>query len=173
MRTKKFIKSLKKIDWKSIGIGILLATIILSTLNLCVFPELTKSELRRLQEAINACPYSCSEAKENLFDCSNMASMLLDWLEQKYGYESWIVIFSKIDRSPGHCLVMALGHLIEPTTKTERRSLEGGQSRIEGELIFYEPNLADGTYSNNIRIISGAQRLTYGSIEEWQYPKRW
>jgi len=170
---KRLVRNLKAIDWKSICIGILLGTILLTVLNLAVFPEITKSELRRLQEAVDACPYSCSEYSENLFDCSNMASMMLDWLEQKYAYESWILIFSKVDLSPGHCLVMSLGHLIEPTTKTVRRSLQGGQNRIEGNLIFYEPDLTDGTYSNSIKIISDLQRFSYPPIEEWQYPKRW
>lgn len=157
-KSRKFIKEIRKIDWKSCLIGIILSFFVLLSFNLFIVPEITKSPFRRLQDAIDACPYSCSEYQAGIFDCSNMANMLDDWLEQKYGYETYIVSWRSVNVIEGHAMVIADGIFIEPTTK-----------RIC--LTFRTELYAD--LSTSVTIIDDAERLPYYSVEEWGYPKRW
>lgn len=102
-------------------------------------------------------PKKRNEYEENIFDCSNMANMLDDWLEL-HGYESWIIRWTKVDFSNGHAMVLVNGQLIEPTTKTVRVSLF---------------DVADGTYSRNVEIIDEPTQLDVYIESEWWYPKRW
>lgn len=154
---------LEKVNWKTIGLSIFLNVIILFSLSCIILPVMNKSWEQRLQEAILACPYSITEYRENVFDCSNMANMLDDWLEEKYGYETYIMIFQG-ENGVGHTLVVANGRFIEPTSKS---------------LIF---TFRKETYSNllafGIIMIDDVERLIdfYGEslwMQEWSYPKRW
>jgi len=118
----------------------------------------------RLARDIRDCPYSPEEYQEGIFDCSNMANMLDDWLEMK-GHESWIVHWRKLDGSAGHAMVLVNGKLVEPTRKI----------LIESLIYFNgEPYMVDGTYSNMVTIIDEPSQLGSGYIEsEWIYPERW
>lgn len=161
----------QKIDWKSCVVGIILSTLVLIALNLFVIPE-PKSSLKKMQDDVMSCPYFITEYQANIFDCSNMANMLDKWLESK-GYESWILIFSKINPlEGGHAIIMVYGQLFEPTTKTFR-TLIGGIPIMMGDTMFYPPNLADGTYSNQITIVDDPTQLPFYQESEWSYPKRW
>lgn len=163
---------MSKIDWKSCAIGIILSFLVLMAFNLFVVPALNKSSLRRLQDDVSSCPYTSTEYQANIFDCSNMANMLDNWLESK-GYESWILIFSKINPlESGHSIIMANGQLFEPTTKT-LRILIGGIPIMIGDTMFYPPNLTDGTYSNRVTIVDNPTQLPFYEESEWNYPKRW
>lgn len=150
----------EKVDLKMFGLAILLVLILTIGFNVFLIPMMTyKDSLLELERKINECPYSIEEYEENVFDCSNMASMLDDWLEL-YGYESWIVIWKKIDASPGHAMLLVNGHLVEPTTKMLRSSLMDMASEQK--------------YSNQPMIIDEPFQLNFAYTEtEWSYPKRW
>ena len=154
----KFSKEIRKVDWKSCFIGIILSVLILLTFNLIILPEVNKTWDRQLQDAINACPYSPEEYQINVFDCSNMANMLDDWLEQKYGYETYIVVWRSVDGVSGHAMVIANGRFIEPTTKM---------------IVYTFRTELYADLSTSVTIIDDAERLPNYSLEEWGYPKRW
>jgi len=149
-----------KINLKMFGLAILIVVIATIGLNVFFIPMTTYREyLPEFKRIINECPYSIEEYKKDVFDCSNMASMLDDWLEL-HGYESWIVIWNTIDGSSGHAMLLVNGHLVEPTTKTLRLGLM--------DMTF------EGKYSNQPTIIDEPSQLGFTYSEtEWNYPKRW
>lgn len=153
---RKVFRVLKGINWKSCMLGIALGAMILLTFNLTLLPS--KDELRRLQDAINNCPYSPLEYKRGTFDCSNMANMLDDWLEQKYGYETYIASWRNINFVEGHAMVIANGVFIEPTTKSIC-------------FTFNTPLYED--LSTSVTIVEDAEQLPSYSTQEWGYPSRW
>lgn len=157
-RLKRIFKEIRKIDWKSCAIGIILSFLVLITFNLFIVPELNKSPLRRLQDAIDLCPYLTSEYQAGIFDCSNMANMLDDWLEQKYGYETCIVSWRSVNIIEGHAMVIVNGQFIEPTTK---RLCSSFRTELYKDL------------SISVTIINDAERLPNYDLQEWGYPKRW
>lgn len=159
-KMKKFFKGIRQIDWKSCVMGIILSIMILLAFNFLILPELNKSPFRRLQDAIDSCPYITAEYQANVFDCSNMAQMLDDWLEEKYGYESWMVEWRKMNPlESGHVMLLVNGQLVEPTRKS-----------ILGTLLHLAE---EEDWSNQVTIFDEATQLPYYIESEWSYPKKW
>lgn len=83
------------------------------------------SEKQILQLDIDKAPYNISEYQENIFDCSNMAALLHDWLETqtqtKWNVEVWYGCESPSCRE-GHEWLEVIGNesnfTIEVTSKT-------------------------------------------------------
>ncbi|HMB46443.1 MAG TPA: hypothetical protein VKL21_11550 [Candidatus Methanoperedens sp.] len=83
------------------------------------------SEKQILQLDIDNAPYNISEYQENIFDCSNMAALLHDWLETqtqtKWNVEVWYGCESPSCRE-GHEWLEVIGNVsnftIEVTSKT-------------------------------------------------------
>ncbi len=88
-------------------------------------PPAILSEKQILQLDIDNAPYKISEYQENIFDCSNMAALLHDWLETqtqtKWNVEVWYGCESPSCRE-GHEWLEVIGNesnfTIEVTSKT-------------------------------------------------------
>jgi len=115
-----------------------------------------------LEQAITSCPYSRSEYEKDVFDCSNMANMMDDWLEEEYGYETFIVSWRSVDIIGGHAMVIVNGRFVEPTTKS---------------IVWTFRTELYANLSTSVTIIDDAERLpNYGTedwLREWSYPDRW
>ncbi len=72
----------------------------------------TLSEKQKLQLDIDNAPYNTSEYQEDIFDCSNMAALLHDWLETqtqtKWNVEVWFGCESQSCRE-GHEWLEVIG----------------------------------------------------------------
>ena len=105
----------------------------------------------QLIKDVKACPYNISEYERGVFDCSNMAKMLYDFLTEK-GYRCYIVAVWNNSWSIGHALLFVGGYAIEPTTK---------------DFAWW--------YYNGIFKIDKMEYLNEEELRgrEWIYPKRW
>lgn len=153
-----------KINWNTtlmIGVAILLAVLVSVSLNLLIVTPFVNSNdyLTKLRTIIQECPYSVDEYEEGVFDCSNMANMMDDWLEH-HGYECWIVRWRKANPlEAGHAMVLVNGQLVETTRKS---------------ICFSLSDMVRGEYSRMVEIIDEPEQLGDSYIaSEWWYPKRW
>lgn len=65
---------------------------------------------------VRACPYNVSEYVRGLFDCSNMAAMLYDWLTER-GHKCCVVYIENRTYNIKHNFIFVDGYAVEPTTK--------------------------------------------------------
>lgn len=104
-----------------------------------------------LIEDVKACPYDVSEYERNVFDCSNMAKMLYDYLTEK-GYNCVVVAVWNNSLNIAHAFLFVDGYAIEPTAK-------------DFAWWFYYKSFK----IDKMEYLDG-ERL-YGRA--WEYPKRW
>lgn len=128
------------------------------------------TERQKLQSDIDNAPYNTGEFQENVFDCSNMAALLHDWLEtqtqSKWNVEVWFGCESPSCRE-GHEWLKVIGnesnYTVEVTTK-EIVDLLGNTNKNYTEY-----------YSYYNRHYSSLPKGSGGFIDpkENTYPKRW
>jgi len=102
-------------------------------------------------EDVKSCPYNISEYIPHIFDCSNMAKMLYDWLTLK-GHHCVIVYVENYTYGIRHNFLFVDGYVIEPTTK-------------DWAWWYYQ----EWFKIDKIVYLDG--RRVWGA--EWWYPKRW
>lgn len=128
------------------------------------------SEKQKLQLDIDNAPYNTSEFKENIFDCSNMAALLHDWLETqtqtKWNVEVWFGCESPSCRE-GHEWLEVIGKESNYTVEvTLKKIVDHFENSNEGYREHY-------SYYN--RHYSSLPKGSGGFIDakENTYPKRW
>ncbi len=130
----------------------------------------TLSEKQKLQSDIDNAPYNTSEYQENIFDCSNMAALLHDWLETqtqtKWNVEVWFGCESPSCRE-GHEWLEVIG-------KESNYSVEVTSKRIADHLGNSNESYRE-YYSYFNRHYSSLPKGSGGFIDpkENTYPKRW
>jgi len=102
-------------------------------------------------EDVKACPYNTSEYVVDIFDCSNMAHMLYDWLTE-HGHNCYVVCGKNETIGISHCWLLVDGYVIEPTTKDWAWWLYNRWFEMD-KTIYIDPY------------------WMYG--KEWDYPRRW
>jgi len=105
----------------------------------------------QLIKDIKACPYNISDYEQGVFDCSNMAKMLYDYLTEK-GYRCCIIAVWNNSWGIGHALLFVEGYAIEPTAKDFAWWYYYGIFKIDKMEYLNEEELRG---------------------REWIYPKRW
>ena len=100
---------------------------------------------------VKACPYNTTEYVRGVFDCSNMAKMLYDYLTER-GHQCIIVYIENETYEIRHNFLFVDGYAIEPTTKDFAWWYYNKWIRID-KFIYLD-----------------GKRL-YGKA--WEYPKRW
>jgi len=65
---------------------------------------------------VKSCPYNISEYVKGIFDCSNMAAMLYDWLSER-GHHCRVVYIENWTYDIKHNFIFVDGFAVEPTTK--------------------------------------------------------
>jgi len=100
---------------------------------------------------VKACPYNTSEYVKNIFDCSNMAHMLYDWLSKR-GHICYVMCIENNTYGIKHCFLYVDGYAVEPTTKDWAWWYYEKRFKID-KRIYVKPC------------------WMYG--KEWKYPKRW
>ena len=128
------------------------------------------SEKQKLQLDIDNAPYNTSEYKENVFDCSNMAALLHDWLETqtqtKWNVEVWFGCESPSCRE-GHEWLEVIGkesnYTVEVTSKKIVDNLGDSNKSYREYYSYYN------------RHYSSLPKGSGGFIDpkENTYPKRW
>ncbi len=128
------------------------------------------SEKQKLLLDINYAPYNISEFKENIFDCSNMAALLHDWLETqtqtKWNVEVWFGCESPSCKE-GHEWLEVIGkesnYTIEVTSKKIVEYLGNSNESYREYYSYYN------------RHYSSLPTGSGGFIDprENTYPKRW
>lgn len=102
-------------------------------------------------EDVKACPYNSSEYVENVFDCSNMAYMLYDWLSER-GHKCYVLYIENNTYGIRHNFLFVDGYAIEPTTK-------------DWAWWYYNK-----WFEIDFMMCINPYRLTG---KGWKYPKRW
>jgi len=69
-----------------------------------------------LYQDIRECPYNTSWYKRDVFDCSNMAVWMRDYLEEQ-GYTAYVKFGLNTSIGIAHVWVQVNGYVVEPTTK--------------------------------------------------------
>lgn len=128
------------------------------------------SEKQKLQLDIDNAPYNISEYQENIFDCSNMAALLHDWLETqtqtKWNVEVWYGCESPSCRE-GHEWLEVIGNesniTVEVTSKTIVNYLGNSNESYREHYSYFN------------RHYSSLPKGSGGFIDpkENLYPKRW
>ncbi len=128
------------------------------------------SERQKLQLDIDIAPYNTSEYQENIFDCSNMAALLHDWLETqtqtKWNVEVWYGCESPSCRE-GHEWLEVIGkesnYTVEVTSKMIVDYLENSNESYKEHYSYFN------------RHYSSLPKGSGGFIDpkENTYPKRW
>ncbi len=128
------------------------------------------SEKQTLKLDIDNAPYNTSEYKENIFDCSNMAALLHDWLETqtqtKWNVEVWYGCESPSCRE-GHEWLEVIGkesnYTVEVTAKIIVDHLENSNKSYREYYSYFN------------RHYSSLPKGSGGFIDpkENTYPKRW
>ncbi|NJD76317.1 MAG: hypothetical protein FIB08_04370 [Candidatus Methanoperedens sp.] len=130
----------------------------------------TVSEKQQLQLDIDNAPYNTSEYQEDVFDCSNMAALLHDWLETqtktKWNVEVWFGCESSACRE-GHEWLEVIG-------KESNYSVEVTSKRIADHWGNSDKSYRE-YFSYFNRHYSSLPRGSGGFIDprENTYPKRW
>ena len=70
----------------------------------------------KIMNDVKSCPYNISEYVRGVFDCSNMAAMLYDWLSEK-GHRCRVVYIENWTYDIKHNFIFVDGYAVEPTTK--------------------------------------------------------
>ena len=70
----------------------------------------------KIMRDVKACPYSTSEYVKDVFDCSNMAKMLYDWLTER-GHKCQVVYIENKTFNIKHNFIFVDGYAVEPMTK--------------------------------------------------------
>jgi len=128
------------------------------------------SEKQTLKLDIDNAPYNTSEYKENIFDCSNMAALLHDWLETqtqtKWNVEVWYGCESPSCRE-GHEWLEVIG-------KESNYTVEVTAKMIVDHLEYSNKSYRE-YYSYFNRHYSSLPKGSGGFIDpkENTYPKRW
>lgn len=102
-------------------------------------------------EDVQLTPYNISEYKRDVFDCSNMAKMMYDFLTER-GHHCVVVYVENWSYGIRHNFLFVDGYAVEPTTKDFAWWYYNRIFRID-KLIYL-----DG-------------RRLYGKA--WEYPRRW
>jgi len=102
-------------------------------------------------EDVQMCPYNTSEYVRGVFDCSNMAKMLYDFLTER-GHHCVVVYVENFTYGIKHNFLFVDGYAVEPTTKDFAWWYYQGWYGID-KLIYVKP------------------KWLYG--KEWEYPRRW
>ena len=100
---------------------------------------------------VKTCPYNTSEYVRGVFDCSNMAKMLYDWLTLK-GHHCVIVGVENYSYGIRHAFLFVDGYAVEPTTK-------------DWAWWYYH------RWFEIDKIVYLDGRRLWG--KEWEYPRRW
>ena len=102
-------------------------------------------------EDVKSCPYNTSEYVRGVFDCSNMAKMLYDYLTEK-GHHCVVVYVENRTYDIKHNFLFVDGYAIEPTTKDFAWWYYQGWFEIDKFLYV-------------------KSEWMYG--KEWEYERRW
>ena len=70
----------------------------------------------KIMNDVKSCPYNISEYVKGIFDCSNMAAMLYDWLSER-GHHCRVVYIENWTYDIKHNFIFVDGFAVEPTTK--------------------------------------------------------
>ena len=100
---------------------------------------------------VKACPYNTSEYVVGVFDCSNMAKMLYDYLTER-GHHCIVIYVENKTYDIRHNFLFVDGYAIEPTTKDFAWWYYYGWVGID-KFLYVKP------------------AWMYG--KEWEYPRRW
>ena len=117
LEVKKMKTKLRSIvTWSVVGIALLFLIASVDAIDVSV--GTSNSTFLKLQKDIEEVPYETFEYVTDVFDCSNMAGMLTDHLDDA-GYDAELVIVhSKVDRTCYHTFVIVDRKvIIEPTYK--------------------------------------------------------
>ena len=128
------------------------------------------SEKQTVQLDIDNAPYNTNEYKENIFDCSNMAALLHDWLETqtqtKWNVEVWYGCESPSCRE-GHEWLEVIGkesnYTVEVTAKIIVDHLENSNKSYREYYSYFNRH-----YSSLPKGSGG-----FKDAKENPYPKRW
>ena len=124
---------------KIIKIGIFVG-IVLIIAQITAIP-LTLPEAARLQIDVWKAPYSTWDYEESKFDCSNMAALLTDDLDQK-GWNATIRV--GYGKKHGHAWINVNGKCVEPTSKLlwfdsiHNLEFPKGQERFDNSSEAYQ-----------------------------------
>jgi len=102
-------------------------------------------------EDVKSCPYNTSEYVRGVFDCSNMAKMLYDYLTEK-GHHCVVVYVENRTYDIKHNFLFVDGYAIEPTTK-------------DFAWWFYQ------RWFEIDKFLYVKSEWMYG--KEWEYERRW
>jgi len=130
------------------GAVVMVCLIVLSEMGLAEAGTVNQTQI--IQD-VKLCPYNTSEYVPHVFDCSNMAKMLYDWLTLK-GHHCVIVYVENYTYGIRHNFLFVDGYAVEPTWK-------------DWAWWYYN----EWFKADKIIYLDG--RNLWGA--EWWYPRRW
>ena len=91
----------------------------------------------KIMRDVKACPYSTSEYVKDVFDCSNMAKMLYDWLTER-GHKCQVVYIENKTFNIKHNFIFVDGYAVEPITKDWAGWYYEKRFKID-KMVYLEP----------------------------------